>query len=246
MAGLSNPRPGASAIRVDDVHGGGAVGRPVPLGRQRRPGWIAGGAALLAASVLANVYVFSRAGHRQVVVQVVRDVPVGEPLGRADLGTASVALDSGLGSIPGRELAQVLGRRAAVDLRRGTVLTASQVTTRLSPQPGQALVTTGIKANQLPPRGLAPGSKVRLVPTGGQDTPTTTQGGGEGGATGTGIGPGGGSAGKDVPAVVDAVGGPDADGSMTVSVLVADADSSAVAREAAAGRIAVVVTAREG
>ncbi|GAB2841537.1 hypothetical protein GCM10027176_51730 [Actinoallomurus bryophytorum] len=208
---------------------------------------IAAGAALTAVAVLANVYLFQHVGQRRLVIQIARDVPVGARIGRADLGTASVALDSGLGSISGSELLQVVGRRAAVDLRHGTLLTVSQVTTALSPQPGQALVTTGIKADQLPPQGLAPGSKVRLVLTNQQGVTGAQSGADDGAATQIGTTPSSdAAAGKDVSAVVDAVGGPDADGSMTVSLLVADADSSTLAREAAAGRIAVVVTARGG
>jgi hypothetical protein len=45
---------------------------------------------------------------------------------------------------------------------------------------------------------------------------------------------------------VAAVGGPDADGTMKVSLLVDDPDSSAVARQASMGQIALVVTSRQG
>lgn len=250
VVGVSPPA-GASAARSGAAFDG-AAGRPGRLGRQRRPAWVAGGVASVTLAVLANVYLFQNASHRSAVVQVVRDVPVGARISRADLGTASVALDDGVGSVPGRQLAQVVGRWAAVDLRRGTLLAASQVTTGLTPQPGQALVTTGVKASELPPRGLAPGSKVRLVPIPGQNAAAGAQSGagqngaGDGSQVQDSGGQSGGVAGKGVPAVVDAVGGPDADGSMTVSLLVADADSSNVARDAAAGRIALVVTAREG
>jgi hypothetical protein len=241
---MSIPRgqlPGAAPVpRADASPGNGQVRRPAGrLARQRRPGWIAAGVALLALALLANVYLFQSSSRRLAVVRVARDVPIGQEITRADLDTASVALDGGVATIPGRQLAQVVGRRAAVDLRRGTLLTASQVTAALTPQLGQALVTVGLKASELPPRGLAPGSRVRLVPTtGGQDA---TAGTGQSGA-----GQGGEAVSKDVPATVDAVGGPDADGAMTVSLLVADADSSAVARQASAGRIALVITTREG
>ena len=235
---MSIPRgrlPAAAAPGIAGSPGNGQVGR---LARQRRPAWIAAGIALVALAVLANVYLFQTSSHRFSVVRVARDVPIGQQLGRADLATTSVALDGDVSVIPGRQLAQVVGRRAAVDLRRGTLLTASQVTTALTPQPGQALVTLGLKGSDLPPHGLTPGSRVRLVPTaGGQDGAATSQADTAQGAPGNG---------KDVAAIVDAVGGPDADGATTVSVLVADTDSSALARQAAAGRVALVVTTREG
>jgi hypothetical protein len=235
---MSLPRgrlPAAAVPGVAESPGNGQVGR---LARQRRPAWIAAGIALAALAVLANVYLFQSSSHRLSVVRVARDVPIGQQLSRTDLDTASVALDGGVSVIPGRQLAQVVGRRAAVDLRRGTLLAASQVTTALTPEPGQALVTLGLKSSDLPPHGLTPGSRVRLVPTAaGQDSAGTGQ---------TDAGQGASGVRKDVAATVDAIGGPDADGAMSVSVLVADADSSMLAREAAAGRVVLVVTTREG
>jgi hypothetical protein len=219
--------------------GNGQVRRPASrLARQRRPGWIAAGVALLALAVLANVYLFQTSSHRVSVVRVARDVGIGQQITRADLATSLVALGPGVQMIPGRQLGEVVGRHAAVDLRSGTLLTASQVTTQLTPRPGQALVTVAVKPSQLPPGGLAPGSQVRIVSTPGtqgQNTPAQT-GPGQGAQTSV----------KDVAATVDAVGGPDADGTQAVAVLVADADSSAVARQASTGQIALVITTRGG
>jgi hypothetical protein len=175
------------------------------------------------------VYVFQTSSHRVSVVRVARDVGIGQQITRADLGTSLVALGPGIQTIPGRQLGEVVGRHAAVDLRSGTLLTASQVTTQLTPRPGQALVTVAVKPSQLPPGGLAPGSQVRIVSTPGTQGQTTAQ-----------------TLVKDVAATVDEVGGPDADGTQAVAVLVADADSSAVARQASTGQIALVITTRGG
>ncbi|WP_460344236.1 SAF domain-containing protein [Actinoallomurus acanthiterrae] len=191
--------------------------------------------ALLALGVLANVYLFQTVSDRVSVVRVARDVAVGQPITRADLDATAVALGLGVQTIPADQLGQVVGRRAAVGLRAGTLLTASQVTTQLTPGPGQALVAVALKPSQLPPRGLEPGSQVRIVATTGAQEDATSQAGQASPAPG-----------KDVAAVVDAVGSPDADGSVTVSLLVADGDSSSVARLAAAGRVALVVTSRVG
>lgn len=223
--------------------GAAAASRPVGtarrLARQRRPGWIAGGVALLALAVLANVYVFRASSHRITVVRVARDVAIGRQITRADLDTTNVAEAEGVATVPSGQLTQVVGRRAAVDLVHGTLLTARQVTTQLTPQPGQALVTVGLKPSVVPPSGLPPGSRVRIAFTnGGQDAPDA-QGGQAGDVRG-------GQNDKDVPAVIDETGGPDADGAVTVSLLVADADASAVAREATAGRLALVITSRGG
>lgn len=208
------------------------------LARRRRPGWTAAGVALLALGVLANVYLFQTASHRESVVRVARNVAVGQPLTRADLDTTMVALTPGVRTIPGRQLGQVLGRRAAVDLQGGTLLTATQVTTQLTPGPGQALVAAALKPGQLPPRGLRPGSQVRVVATAGPQGNGSSPPSGTDHATAAPV--------KDVPAIVDAVGDPDTEGTVTVSLLVADGDASAVARLAAAGQVALVVTSRAG
>lgn len=203
------------------------------LARQRRPRWVVAGVMLLAFAVLANVYLFRSSGQRVAVVRLARDVPVGHKIAAADLDVVRVAADGVVSTVPERQLRKVVGRRAAVGLRRGTLLAASQLAAQQSPAPGQALVTVPLKAGVMPP-GLAPGWRVRVVFTtgdqaaGGGPAQTRAQ-------TGT---P------RDVAGVVDQVEGPDAEGAMAVSLLVADSDGSMVARQAAAGLVVLVVTER--
>jgi hypothetical protein len=215
-----------------------ATGR---LARHRRPGWIAAGAGLTAFAVLTNVYLFRSAGERVAVVRLARDVPVGRPLTAADLNVARVAVDETTPTIPGRQLQQVVGKRSAVGLRKGTLLAASELTAQASPGHGQALVTVPLKASSVPP-GLAPGWRVRAVFT------TSAQDRAAGGAASLGDDRLGGpaTAAGDVPGVVDEVTGPDAEGSMSVSLLVDDSTATTVARQAAAGLVVLVVTERLG
>lgn len=238
----SNPQPPSATARPQpraDAGGNGHLQRPTPrLARQRRPGWIIAGVALIGLAVLANVYLVRTSSHRIAAVRVARDVAIGQQIARTDLGISLVALGPGMQMIPGQQLGEVVGRRAAVDLRAGTLLTASQVTTQLTPRPGQALVTIAVKPSQLPPGGLPPGSQLRIVVTpSAQEQPTGAP---------TGSGQDAPAAVKDVAATVDAVGGPDADGTVSVAVLVTEADSSTVARQAAMGQVALIVTTRGG
>lgn len=207
------------------------------LARQRRPRWVVAGVMLLAFAVLANVYLFQSSGQRVAVVRLARDVAVGHKIVQADLDVVRVATGPTVPVIPERQLGEVVGRRAAVGLRKGTLLAASQLATQQSPPPGQTLVPVPLKASAMPP-GLAPGWRVRVVFTpSGQE-----QGAGGGPRTGQ-QQP---VAARDVSGVVDQVEGPDAEGAMTVALLVADADSSRVARQAAAGLVVLVVTERRG
>ncbi|WP_242614359.1 SAF domain-containing protein [Actinomadura roseirufa] len=187
---------------------------------------------LLALAILLNVSLFRSAGKRAPVVRVARDVPVGQRIGQADLDVVRVAADSALTTIPERRLREVVGRRAAVGLRRGMLLAGSQLATRPSLQPGQALVTVPLKTSAMP-LGLAPGWRVRVV-----ITPDHEQASGIAPHRGRGL------VTRDVAAVVDQVEGPDSEGSMTVSLLVADSESSAVAQQAAVGLVVLVVIER--
>ncbi|GGU89756.1 hypothetical protein GCM10010182_00200 [Actinomadura cremea] len=207
------------------------------MGRQRRPGWIVAGVMLVALAVLTNVYLVRSSSDRVSVVRLVRDVPVGHELVRADLDTAWVAVDSVVSTVPGRQLPQVVGKRVAVGLRAGTLLAASQLTVQAAPGPGQALVTVPLKASAVP-LGLAPGWRVRVVFTAG--------GQGQGAREVTAQPRSQATAPGDVAAVVDQVGEPDATGLVTVSLLVPEAASSAVARQATAELVVLVVTERRG
>ncbi|WP_395111515.1 SAF domain-containing protein [Actinomadura sp. SCN-SB] len=198
-------------------------------------------------AALTNVYFIHSFDRRVPVVVVARDVPVGQQISRTDLSTARVAVDSTVLTIPAHQLAEVVGQRAAVGLRKGTLLAASEVSGQASPGPGQALVTVPLKAAEVP-HGLAPGWQVRVIFTPGTTAgatpaaPGSAQGqdGGRGGTPAQEAGP------SDVAAVVDHVGEPTTEGTVSVSLLVTEGDSAVIARQLAAGGVALVVTARRG
>lgn len=213
---------------------GSARRGPARLARQRRPAWIVGSLILMAVAVLVNVYLFQSSDQRVVAVVMARDVPVGQQISRADLTSAQVAVAPAVQTIPGRRLAEVVGHWAAVGLRKGSLLSASEITGQAAPRPGQALVTVPLKPSQVPP-GLAPGWEVRVISTPG--TPDSSRQNG---------GPAPGAVPPDIAAVVDQVGEPTVEGTVTVSLMVAEGESVAVARNAAAGSVALVVTAKKG
>ncbi|MEU5993866.1 SAF domain-containing protein [Spirillospora sp. NPDC047418] len=217
--------------------GGAGASSSKRLARQRRPGVIVAAVLLLVLAVATNVYLFRSSGDRVSVVRVARDVAVGHKITQADLDRARVPVVPGVTVIPGRQLEQVVGQRAAVGLRKGTLLAASQLTAEQSPPEGRALVTVPLKASAMPP-GLAPGWSVRVVFTFGNQGQEPVAGASQSRAQTTAL--------RDVAAVVDEVDGPDAEGAMTVSLIVPDGDSSAVARQAAAGMVVLVVTERRG
>ncbi|WP_328499641.1 SAF domain-containing protein [Streptomyces sp. NBC_00457] len=131
--------------------------------RRRRPGVIALSLALIAAGGAGVAVLLLQVGHRTEVVTVVRTVQVGQVVTEDDLGTASVALDPAVKSVRGTDLDSMVGKRAAVELKPGSLLAPSQVTKDSLVKAGEQLVPIGLKPEQVPATALIPGQKVDLV-----------------------------------------------------------------------------------
>ncbi|KUJ38354.1 flagellar biosynthesis protein FlgA [Streptomyces sp. NRRL F-5122] len=131
--------------------------------RRRRPGVIALSLALIAAGGAGVAVLLLQVGDRTDVVTVVRDVQVGQILTEDDLGKASVALDPAVKAVRIDDLKSVVGKRAAVELKSGSMLTPSQVTGDSLVRAGEQLVPIGLEPKQIPATALVPGQKVELV-----------------------------------------------------------------------------------
>jgi len=223
----------ASATGRSGSAAGPAV--PVPLRetavriRRRRGLWVAG-VALVAAGGLAAAVLVGRAGDRVEVLAVARPVPVGQTIGEADVAVARVAADPALHPVPVSRRAEVVGRAAAVELRPGTLLTGEEVTDAAVPAVGEQVVGVAARPGQLPARGLRPGDRVLVVLVPGDQARGGT-------ATAGDVGP----VGEPVPARVVQVGPADADGAVTVDVVVGEAVGPRVAALASTGRVALVL-----
>jgi len=187
-------------------------------------------AALIGLGILASGVLYQRANHQVPVLLVTAPVPAGSVITSSDIGTTTIAAGPGVQTIPARQLPQVIGLVAATSLRPGTLLTASELTSKLAPGPGQDLVPVALKPSALPVSGLAPGDDVLAVPV---------PGSGSSGSVAVLSGP--------VPAVVQAVSpATQPDGLDVVDLLVASGSGPNLAEQAAAGQIALVVTKRTG
>lgn len=141
----------------------GPVSPPRVSARRRRPGVIALSLGLIAAGGVGVAVLLLQVGHRTEVVTVVRDVQVGQVLTEQDLGRASIALDPAVKAVDASDLDEVVGKRAAVELRPGSLLAPSQVTKDSLVKAGEQLVPIGLKPEQIPATVLVPGQKVQLV-----------------------------------------------------------------------------------
>ncbi|MEU4266098.1 SAF domain-containing protein [Streptomyces argenteolus] len=217
-------------------------GRPQPVAaprmvkqRRRRPGLIALSVALIAVGGLSGAVLYSASGQRTPVLVVTRDVPVGTKLTKADLAEASVALDPAVKSVKASKAAGLVGQRAAVDLRAGSLLTPAQVTDKSLVGPGQQLVGVSLKPSQIPATRLSPGQKVLVVSTPDADAMETAK------ESGLEAKP------QTVAASVVAVGSPAVGtGNVVVDVAVPVKDGPALAARVATGNVAVIVDARGG
>ncbi|MFF1560963.1 SAF domain-containing protein [Streptomyces sp. NPDC058279] len=220
--------------------GSGQPGKPaaaprVVRQRRRRPGLIALSVALIAAGGLSGALLFTASGQRSAVLVVIRNVPVGTAITDADLASASLALDPTVKAVPVARRADIVGKRAAVALTAGALLSPAQVTTTSLVKAGEQLVGVALKPSQLPASRLNPGQKVLIV-----STPDPVQAAAAGAKAGEPVG-----APKTLAATVVAVGeAAPSTGVVTVDVAVPSADGPTLAARAATGAVALIVAAQ--
>jgi hypothetical protein len=201
------------------------------LPRRRRPAMLALAVALIGAGVLASAALYTTINKQVPVLVATAEVPAGAVITAQDVGTASVAAGPGVAVIPASQLQQVIGQVAGTTLHPGMLLTAAELATLRPPGPGLVLVPLGLRPAMLPASGLAPGDRVLIVATpgdqgqpGSSSAPVLT---------------------VPVPGVVESVAlAANPDGFQVVDVLVAAGAGAEVAEQASTGQIALILTRR--
>lgn len=140
---------------------------PPTVVRQRRvrPGLLGLAVLLIALGGLGAAFAVTSVRATGSYLAVARPVEVGREISAADLVSVQVAGGQGLRPVPAGRLDEVVGKRAAVALVLGTLLTLGQVTDDPLLGPGQQQIALGLKTAQVPARELHPGDKVLLVST---------------------------------------------------------------------------------
>lgn len=177
---------------------------------------------------LGVVGLVQRAGGDQQFVALARSVPYGVKIQDQDLKVVKIVSDDGLTPVPAAQKADMVGKYATMPLAQGTLLTAAQVSADAIPGKGFMIVSVSQKADQAPAHPLATGTPVQVVRTG-QDTAT------QGSDSATPMAP--------VKGTVLAVRDLQYGGGSVVDVVVPEAQGPMVAIAAAAGKVALVVTA---
>jgi len=136
-----------------------------PPRRKRRPVWVAAAVILVALGALMVWLVVANLRDTERVVALRHDVPRGAVITAEDLVTAEIPPDPALVAVPAEELADVVGKRAAVDLSAGGLLAPSALAETVTPGPGKSVVGLALGPGQLPVTPLRVGDKVRIIST---------------------------------------------------------------------------------
>jgi hypothetical protein len=131
--------------------------------RRTRPGLLGLAVLLIALGGLGAAFAVTSVRATGSYLAVARAVPVGTVLSADDVVTVQVAGGQGLRPVPADQVQQVIGKRAAVALAPGTLLTMGQLTDKPLLNPGQQQISLGLKTSEVPARQLHPGDKVLLV-----------------------------------------------------------------------------------
>lgn len=197
-----------------------------PVKRERRWSVAALCVVLAVLAALGSAAAVTSAGDRSRVLAVARDVPAGKALTDADLVVAEVSADAALTPVPASEKQSMVGKRPSVDLRKGGLLTSSQLAEGTGLGDDKQQVGVLVKRGQVPSGTLASGDEVLAVTTPAQGEEQS------------------GTEAEAPPSTIDAsvvsVSRPDASGTVVVNLAVATTDGPLLATRASQGRIALV------
>ncbi|MEU5562880.1 SAF domain-containing protein [Micromonospora musae] len=140
---------------------------PPRVVRQRRirPGLLGLAVLLIALGGLGAAFAVTSVRATGNYLAVARPVEVGRQLSADDLRPVQVAGGQGLAPVPADRIDEVLGKRAAVSLTPGTLLTMGQLTDAPLLGPDQQQLALGLDPAEVPARQLHPGDKLLLVST---------------------------------------------------------------------------------
>ena len=227
-----NASPTTDPQGQSQIEASGVRGPSVALQtRRRQPAMAALAAAVIAAGGLVGFLAYTQTSERAAVLAVSHAVPAGDVISEEDLTEVSVALDPALRPYPAAERSDVVGKRAAVSLQAGALLSHGQVTGRSLVGVHEQLVGIGLKSNRLPATRLSGGDRVQLVSTPADGV--AEQQGGKGDQE---------SPPQTIEARVVRMGPKEkATGEVVVDVAVQAVDGPALAARAAGGNIALVL-----
>lgn len=198
-----------------------------PVKIRRRPAHIVATiTATLAGAAIASWAWLGTTTSDEVVVAS-STIHRGEVITADDLATTRVSRDATVAVVPGTDLEDLVGKRAALDIAEGGLLTPAATTEETWPPSGRSLVGIPVTFGRAPRVAFETGDLVRVVATPAE---------GEEPAAGAPLA-------TDAEVVSTEL--DDVSGETVINVLVSYADASVLAARAASGDVALVVDPRE-
>ena len=151
VAGVSGWKPAGSPVGRGAMPSTPGPVRPPTVARERKPALAALALLLIAAGVLASVYLQMQAGNRVGVIELTQQVPQGQQISAADITEIMVAQDSSINYVTWSERGLLDRYTAQTTLVTGTILIGPMLTT--TPTVGGNVTTIAVKLadGQYPP-----------------------------------------------------------------------------------------------
>ena len=184
---------------------------------------MAGAIVAICLGAILAAWAWTSTTHTQEVLAARTTIARGSVIGAADLQRVRINADPALHPLPASAYENVVGKRAALDIAAGGLLTAEATTPSALPPAGMSVVGIAFTTAQAPALRLQSGDRVRIVVTPGEggDQPS-------------------GSPQFTAARVVDSRSDA-ANGQTVLDVLVPYADASVLAARAATGNVALVL-----
>ena len=125
--------------------------------------WLIAGVLLVVVSALGGVLLFSSTDDRVDVVVAATELLPGQPLERADVRVARVAVDDGIATVTPEAVDDLVGQQAIGRVPAGTLLSPGMFADELPLEPGEVVFGAALDPGEAPLSGLQIGTPVELL-----------------------------------------------------------------------------------
>lgn len=211
-------RPGPRATATEPA----APLTPPPKLR-KRPGLVVAAVVITAMGCLLGAWAWSATTSTAEVLAAKNTIHRGEEIKAGDIQRIQISGDPALQPLPASAYDEIIGRRAALDISAGGLITTESTTDTPMPPQGQSIVGISLTPAQVPALPMHGGDKVRIIvaPSANGDSPTGTPQFTEA---------------QVVDTAID-----ETTGNTVVNVLVPYANASVLAARAATGNVALIL-----
>lgn len=197
---------------------------PAPPPRlRRRPGLVAAAVVAICLGALLGAWAWTATTNTQEVLAARHTIERGSVITAEDLQRVRINADPALAPVPVSAYADIVGKRAALDIAAGTLLTQESTAAEALPPEGMSIVGVALAPAQAPGVALRNGDRVRIVVTPGEgaDPPSGSPSFNEAVVVGSGV--------------------DEATGLLVVDLMVPHPDAAVLAARVATGRVALVL-----